>query len=399
MLLLTGATGFLGGELLVRLLQAEERPEIGVLIRGTDGERRFHELKRKLQAEYPAAQIDSRVRLIRGDVTLEHFGLGAQGFLELAAKTTKIIHCAASTNLGQSLEGAREINVGGTKNSLDLARLNRDFDTFFHISTAYVAGDTTDSVTADMLSPGGNFKNSYEQSKAEAELLVRNAGVEHCVLRPSIIVGDSETGITSSFNVLYVPVKLLVRGFFSALPLSVSAPCDIVPVNYVADAAVSLCGYSRQLDNGKLLRAANRQGRAYHLAAGIGRESTPSEMVEAVIRAFNRSRLSKFGALHIPAFITPEMLNFIYHSICVARTGVKNLEKLFIRNITILTQALPFLPYMIRNPRFDTRETERDLAGILPPAPLFASYAERLFLYCFESDWGKNPLTPIPAGA
>lgn len=390
MILLTGATGFLGGELLTRLLRAEENPSLCLLIRGENAEERFKELKNRLKTELPGLEIDSRLSFKGGDTTLPNFGLGESEFQDLANKTSKIMHSAASTNLGQSLELARSINVAGTENALKLAKRSSSFENFFHISTAYVAGDVTNSVRADEICLKRSFKNGYEQSKAEAEILVRGSGLNYCVYRPSVIAGDSDTGLTSSFNVLYVPVKFLVRGFFSALPLSTTAPFDVVPVNYVADSIVSLSGYSGRNRNGQIIPAATRQFQAYHLAAGVGRESNPWEIVEIVIKAFNNSRLAKFGSLHIPAVIQHEMLALIHHSICVARTGVKNLEKLFIKKIGVLSQALPFLPYMIRNPQFETTETQIDLNGILDPAPLFLNYAERLFLYCFESDWGRQ---------
>jgi thioester reductase-like protein len=390
MLLLTGSTGFLGGELLRRLILSPERPEICLLIRGQDSEERFKRLIAKLVQESGSDEFTSRLRLLSGDTSLENLGLGAAEFESLSRKISRIIHSSASTNLGQSIEAARLENVRGTRELVRLARSSgENFQTFFHVSTAYVAGDTTEKVSADRLILDGPFKNGYEQSKAEAEMLVRESGLDYCIFRPSIIVGDSHTGITSSFNVLYVPVKFLVRGLFSALPLSDKAPFDAVPINYVADSIVSLSGYSLVRADGTVLSPALRSARCYHLASGAGRESSPLEVLELVIQAFNKSKLARYGSLHIPKVISQEMLNLIYHSICVARTGVRNLEKIFTKNLSIFSQALPFLPYMIRNPQFDISATVRDL-GDRGLAPLFEHYAERLFLFCFETDWGKN---------
>jgi len=394
MILLTGATGFLGGELLKRLLLSEDCGEVCLLIRGEDSEARFKQLKRRLESDLPGRT--EKLSFQQGDISEGSLGLGDSEFNSLAARTTKIIHSAASTNLGQSLESARSYNVKGTETLIRLAqRAGENFQGFSHISTAYVAGDTTEQVTPDRLNLIGPFKNSYEQSKAEAEALVRGSGLDFCVFRPSIIVGDSLTGVTSSFNVLYVPVRFLVRGLFIALPLSDKAPFDAVPVDYVADSIARLSGYSFQNRDGNLIAGVRRTANAYHLASGTGRESSPHEVVEFVIRAFNKSKLARFGALHIPAFISEELLNLIHHSICVARTGVKNLEKLITNKLGILSQAIPFLPYMIRNPQFDASATWNDL-GSEGRAPLFTNYAENLFLYCFETDWGKNPhLAPV----
>jgi thioester reductase-like protein len=393
--LVTGGTGFLGAEVISRLLssiQLERRPEVvRVLVRGDDAEEKFRSLCKKVIA----AKLDpTPLKLVRGDIQLENLGLGQSEFDTLAASTSRIIHSAASTHLGQSLELARDTNVRGTKNILNLAQKSREFgsfDTFFHVSTAYVAGDTTSTVRSSNLCLNRPFKNGYEQAKAEAEVLIRGANLNYCIYRPSIIVGDSESGITTSFNVLYVPVKFLVRGFFSALPFNSSTPFDVVPVNYVADALSALSGYSFVHPSGRIVRAGQRNSDCYHLTVGFGRESSPWEIVEFVLQAFNRSKLSKIGPLHIPALIPQEMLHLVHHSICVARTGVKSLEKLFTKKLGILSQILPFLPYLIRNPQFDSFETDRDLKGIVDQAPAFNSYAEKLFLYCMDSDWGRNP--------
>ena len=60
------------------------------------------------------------------------------------------------------------------------------------------------------------------------------------ILRPSIVVGDSRTGRTSSFNVLYGPLKAFARGAIPAIPARRSSPVDIVPVDYVAERTVDL---------------------------------------------------------------------------------------------------------------------------------------------------------------
>lgn len=392
-ILLTGASGFLGSELVTRLLSSSDSSagKLRVLIRGQDADNKF----KKLCASVSSASADlTRLELVKGDITLENLGLGGAEFDSLAQKTNKIFHCAASTNLGQSLEEARSTNLAGTKHMLDLANRSNffnSFENFFHVSTAYVAGDTTWTVDSSKIGLNQPFKNGYERAKAESEILVRGSGLNHCIYRPSIIVGDSQTGITTSFNVLYIPVKFLVRGFFSALPFNSQTPFDVVPVNYVADAITSLSGFNFKNSEGKIIQPSNRNSNCYHLTVGVGQESSPWEIVELVIKAFNRSKLSRLGSIHIPALIPHEMLQLIHHSICVACTGVKGLEKLFTKKLAILSQVIPFLPYLIRNPQFDCFDTNRDLHISVDRAPLFSTYAEKLFLYCLDSDWGRNP--------
>ena len=67
---------------------------------------------------------------------------------------------------------------------------------------------------------GQDFRNPYEQSKFEAELLVRerSRSLPIQVVRPSIVVGDSRTGLTPAFNVLYWPLRAFSKRHLSGPP-------------------------------------------------------------------------------------------------------------------------------------------------------------------------------------
>ena len=109
---------------------------------------------------------------------------------------------------------------------------------FSYVSTAYVAGEPGGLFREDELAVGQSFRNPYERSKFEAELALRSeaADLPLQILRPSIVVGDSTTGRTTSFNVLYGPLKAFARGAMRAIPRAPRRrPVDIVPVDYVAD--------------------------------------------------------------------------------------------------------------------------------------------------------------------
>src|SRR4029079_7866451 len=104
----------------------------------------------------------------------------------------------------------------------------------------------------DELEVGQSFRNPYERSKFEAELALRSEGADLPlqILKPSLVVGDSPTGRTSSFNVLYGPLKAFARGGIRAIPARRDSPVDIVPVDYLADRAHALAphGASAHLD-------------------------------------------------------------------------------------------------------------------------------------------------------
>src|SRR5204863_4478544 len=118
----------------------------------------------------------------------------------------------------------------------------------------------------DDLDLGQEFRNPYERSKYEAEVVVRERARELPVqiLRPSIVVGDSRSGWTPAFNVLYAPLKAFSRGAYPILPARRDSPVDVVPVDYVADAILALAG---------------RPGEIHHLVAGE-RASSVGEIID-----------------------------------------------------------------------------------------------------------------------
>jgi long-chain acyl-CoA synthetase len=154
------------------------------------------------------------------------------------------MHCAASIAFDLPLDEARRINVEGTREVIGFAReckaLGR-LERFVHVSTAYVSGKFEGTFRERQLDAGQEFRNTYERTKWEAEHVVREADdLSPCIARPSIVMGESDTGWTPAFNVLYWPLRAFSRGLFDEIPSLPSAHVDIVPVDYVADALVHL---------------------------------------------------------------------------------------------------------------------------------------------------------------
>ena len=244
--LLTGATGFLGMELLVRLLERGE-DELIVLVRARDeaaATERLQAVLRRLYDETPLAA--ERVRALPADVSLPRLGLSATHRREVLSRTSSIVHCAASIAFDLPLEQARNVNAGGAARVLELAhelngtgRLRR----VVHVSTAYVCGRHR-GVFGERDAPGASasFRNSYERSKADGERVVATAGagLPLAVARPSIVVGDSRCGWTPSFNVVYWPLQAFARGLIDEVPADPDGTLDIVPIDYVADGILAL---------------------------------------------------------------------------------------------------------------------------------------------------------------
>ena len=300
-MLLTGGTGFLGGELLARYLERTDRT-VYLIVRAetqADADRRLRSLLDNLLGD-PDAYVHRAVAL-RGDVCRPGLGLTAAARDRLAAAITDVVHCAASVSFQLPLPEARRMNVEGTRQVLELASLAQcrgGLRSFAHVSTAYVAGDSNGLFGEDDFALGQSFRNTYEQSKHEAERLIRASAeaIPVQIFRPSIVVGDSHSGYTPAFNVIYSPLRAFSRGTYAAIPGRGSSPVDVVPVDYVADAIFALAG---------------RPGTVYHLTAGE-RAATLGQLIELATWYFDRPR---------PRMVSPALYRKLVHPLLVRRSS------------------------------------------------------------------------------
>lgn len=241
---ITGGTGHLGICLVRRLLGQGSR--VILLIRASSlkklgGFDAIVQLIKGTAFEITDAHIEKHIKIVIGDITQPKLGLESQEYYKLASEVTAIFHLAAQLDFTATLDSLRLVNVEGTKNVLDFALACSDhaeFKGLSHISTFAVAGTAKGTFYETDLDIGQQFNNSYEQSKFEAEELViayRKTGLNISVFRPSIIVGDSKTGETRSFETLYKPLHFLSLGLFDQLPSKGWTKFNLVPVDSVAE--------------------------------------------------------------------------------------------------------------------------------------------------------------------
>lgn len=241
--LITGATGFLGTQIIQRLLN-ETQHELIVLVRGNNEESALHHLKRAWW-EFPELNnaIGKRIHLLTGDITQKKLDLPNEDYQGLVKSLTHIIHTAADLRLNAPLEELRKTNMEGTINMLELAReVHEDhgLERFSHVSTAYVAGKRKGMIYEDSLTDEAGFLSNYEKSKYESELEVKNSDLPVSIFRPGMIVGDSKTGYIKTFNTLYTPLRLYLTEKQRFIPMDPTAKINLIPVDYVADAITHL---------------------------------------------------------------------------------------------------------------------------------------------------------------
>jgi nucleoside-diphosphate-sugar epimerase len=231
--LVTGYPGFIGKRLVARLAE-RDAGRLVLLVQPRSAEA----ARRALAAAGLPAEV------VEGDVEQMHLGLSGAEFKALAAEVTDVWHLAARTHGAERAE-LRRVNVEGTRNVLDLAQAARRLRRLNHFSTAWVSGDRVGVILEDELATGQRFRSAYEETKFQAELLVRRAqaDVPATILRPSIVVGDSRTGEIDRFEGPYALAILLVASPLAVplpLPGDAVAPLNVVPVDFVVDAAIAI---------------------------------------------------------------------------------------------------------------------------------------------------------------
>ena len=373
--LLTGATGFVGMHVLARYLERTEQ-HVYALVRGSSARDAEQRIARSLSLLFGERHpYGDRVTALRGDLMRPGLGLGDTDDRERLAEDVKeIVHAGASVSFGLDLRTSREINVEGTRRVIELAeRCDRrgGLRRLSYVSTAYVAGEHEGCFSEDQLDVGQTFRNSYEQSKFEAELLVQEhrGRLPLTVLRPSIVVGESASGWTTSFNVLYWPMRAFARGAYAALPARRDAPVDVVPVDYVADAIVNLT------------RAREAEDATFHLTAGASTSSV-GEIVDLTTAFFDRPA---------PRLLDPSLYRRVVHPLLLRLSQDE-------RRRRALERSEVFFPYFAGKTTFDERRARVVLRrGRISPPPL-SSYFKRLVEFALAADWGKRELPrPCPA--
>jgi len=332
-ILLTGASGLLGGELLERLLDRTDRHIYAIV-------------RRPLGVEH------DRLSLITADLAED------QALAPLPSDITTVLHCAASVSFVLPIEEQRAINVEGTRRLLDAASKLPNLERFVHVSTAYVAGYTDGVFGPGDLEQGQSFRNTYEQSKHEAEVLVRGSGLPVQVIRPSIVVGDSQTGKTNSFNVIYPPLKAYAQGKMTVAPGRLDAVVDVVPVDYIVEGMLAL------------LEA--EPGRTHILAAGP-KAGTLEEVMHLGAERFEQPLGHVVSRAELDDILTtlPDEMR----------------EKAQLA----LQRSEAMLPYFDVRTRYEDPDTVAFLAERGIEVPRFAEYFDRLCDYAESVDWGKAP--------
>ena len=195
---LTGATGFIGGEILRRLHEAGHSTRL--LVRNPDS-RRVQELVSRYRSEEHAGDISDPASLegaVEGvDAVIHLVGI----ISEVGNRTFELVHTRGTRNVIEATKRA------GVKR-------------FVHMSALGVRADAA---------------SRYHQSKWEAEGVVRRSGLNYTIFRPSLVYGSGDRFVNliarlSKYSPL-VPVPGVGRVRFQPISVKVVASAFVAALS------------------------------------------------------------------------------------------------------------------------------------------------------------------------
>ncbi len=380
-----GATGFVGGFLTAELLKRGH--DVVILARDAHNATTQDRIKRRLQIAYgKSLPAGCNYRILSADITNPNLGLGLGDF-DRFAEVDAVWHCAAMSKFNTDNTSIFKTNALGTLHVLDFASRIKA-KRFHYVSTAYVCGDRTGTVREDELEAGQRLKNDYEESKFRAEHLVKEwsleFGLQTSIYRPSVIVGSSVDGRTTTFNgynyltkVFYRQRRAILKGFqddpdkfagsgirktVSGLVLPVRIPCS-------SDATVNIVTIDHVID--VMLRLASKPdsiGRVFHIT-----DSNPPKGRDLFNMSTNAMGIDGIGFVDAFEKLKSQSSN---------SAMLQRYEQKISREIS------QYIPYLRQEPRFDDSNVQEVLGvDYKPPRKIDRPLIQKLFEYAKSVDW------------
>jgi thioester reductase-like protein len=346
-ILLTGFPGFLGSELLPRILVRRPADRVVCVVQA-----KFADLARQRAAQIEARDpaFRGRIEIALGDITRP--GLGLDDPAGVARSLAEIVHLAAVYDIAVQRAVGMKVNVEGTRNVLELAQSARKLERLQYVSTCYVSGRYPGIFRETDLDKGQEFANFYEETKFLAEVEVRNAmqgGLPASVYRPSIVVGDSRTGETQKYDGPYFVIRWVMKQpTLAVLPVVGDTHrnrVNLVPRDFIIDAIDRLSG----------MKAA--AGRTYQLA------DPEPPTIDETVREIGRATGHVILRTPLPLRVAKGAIDWV--------PGVHRL----------LEMPSELLDYFVHPTYYDTTNTIADLAPLGIRCPRLFEFLPKLVAF------------------
>jgi short-subunit dehydrogenase len=333
---LTGATGFIGRHLVACLLERDG--DVFALVREESAE------KLARLTEQLGPQAEGRVHVVVGNLDQPRLGVTADD------------------------EANRVANVEGTRHAVELAN-QLQVGCFHHTSSIAAAGRFKGLFREDMFDEGQKLDHPYYRTKFESEKIARTqTKVPWRVYRPAIVVGSSQTGEMDKIDgpyYFFTAIKLLrhyLPGWFPLIGPELGYT-NIVPVDFVA----------RAMDH--IAHQPGLDGQAFHLT------NPKSQRVGEVMNTIASAAHAPQMSMRIDAKLLQALPKGTF-SMLMALPAAKGVRRAILADFGIPEEVLG---HIALTAEFDTRDTERALAGSGISVPPLDRYAARLWDY-----WERN---------
>lgn len=223
--LLSGATGLIGGEFML-LLAGRGVYSTAVVRAENAGQARVRLLDRLQKSALWKPEFADMVSAEAGDVTESHFGLSDA----VLRSADVVLHSAANTSFKPGA-GVYPINLKAAGNFAAILKGLRPSQRGFFVGTAAVTTAPRGVITEDQ--PFAGYANDYIASKRDAETLLRAAGSPFVSLRPGIVLARGIDDAKLSRNMLW---SIPVMAELGDVPLDPVARLDFAPVDFIAGA-------------------------------------------------------------------------------------------------------------------------------------------------------------------
>lgn len=324
--LITGFPGFLAKNIIKELRKQQAYSKIYVLVLPSQVG-----LAESMIAEIYQDHLHTQsIEIVEGDITLPVAGIHHDKLEKLHDEVEYVWHLAAIYDLAVPKDIAWKVNVHGTEIFNSVVTLFSKLKRYTYFSTAYVAGLRKGKLLETELIRPVAFKNHYEETKYEAELLVEKlkGKIPVTIIRPGIVRGNSKTGETIKFDGPYFFVNMISNlrklPFLPYLGKSRTF-INVVPSDYITKASI-YCSFSEEAI-----------GKTFHLT-----DPNPYP-VEEVYSAFVKEVTGKYPKGRLP--------------LTIARTAVA-----FYPIRKLLQVEKETLDYLTWNATFDTTNAEAILS-------------------------------------
>ena len=291
--LITGFPGFLAKNIIKELRTQQAYSKIYVLVLPSQ-----IELAESMIAEIYQDQLHTQcIEIVEGDITLPVAGIHHDKLEKLRDEVEYVWHLAAIYDLAVPKDIAWKVNVHGTEMLNSVVTQFTKLKRYTYFSTAYVAGLRKGKLLETELMRPVGFKNHYEETKFEAELLVEKLKekIPVTIIRPGIVRGNSKTGETIKFDGPYFFVNMISNlrklPFLPYLGKS-QVFINVVPSDYITKASI-YCSFSKEAI-----------GKTLHLT-----DPNPYP-VEEVYKAFVKEITGKYPKGRVPLIIAKTAVSF-----------------------------------------------------------------------------------------